>query len=192
VETTRAERRRRTEERILAAARTLFAEHGFQRTTIRAVAAAADVDPALVMHYFGTKQVLFSQAVRGVDDPAGGGEPAEVVDRLLQSLGVKLGGLPPATLVMLRSMLTHPDAATAVRDALGRQIDQIAAASPGTDAALRSALATTMMLGICIGHQLLDLPPLAEASFDDIARLLRPSLLALMEQPPEPKLQAKP
>jgi AcrR family transcriptional regulator len=162
----------------------LFAKRGFERTTIRDVATAAGVDPALVMHYFGSKQDLFSRAVHVPGDPSGDGEPGEIVDRLLQSLGVKWGGLPPASLAMLRSMLTHPEAATAVRDALGRQIDQIAAASPGEDAALRSALAATMMLGIAIGHQLLDLPPLADASFDEIVRLLRPCLLALMEQPP--------
>jgi AcrR family transcriptional regulator len=49
-------------ERILAAARQIFAELGYDRTTIRAVAAAAGVDVGLVMHYFGSKGLLFAQA----------------------------------------------------------------------------------------------------------------------------------
>jgi AcrR family transcriptional regulator len=50
---TRAERRRQTEDRILVAARDLFVRLGYERTTIRAIAAAAEVDPSLVMQYFG-------------------------------------------------------------------------------------------------------------------------------------------
>ena len=52
-----------TRERIADAARVLFAEQGFDRTSVRAVAAKAGVDPALVHHYFGTKQRLFLEAV---------------------------------------------------------------------------------------------------------------------------------
>ncbi|WP_279583306.1 helix-turn-helix domain-containing protein [Fodinicola feengrottensis] len=58
----RADRRRNTQERILAEARGLFAERGYERTTIRAVATAAQVDPALVMQYFGSKEELFGRA----------------------------------------------------------------------------------------------------------------------------------
>ena len=64
---TRAQQRRRTEERILTAARELFADRGYDRTTIRAVAAAAGVDGGLVMHYFGRKDLLFARAT---EDPS--------------------------------------------------------------------------------------------------------------------------
>src|SRR3954447_6159444 len=60
-------RRRRTEASILGAARELFAEGGFERTTIRAVAARAGVDPALVMQYYGNKEHLFGCAARWSD-----------------------------------------------------------------------------------------------------------------------------
>ncbi|MBX6769744.1 MAG: helix-turn-helix transcriptional regulator, partial [Actinomadura rubrobrunea] len=173
----RAERRRRSEQRILAAARTLFAERGFERTTIRAVAASAGVDPALVMQYFGSKQGLFERAVRASAAPdADHGPDDDVVENFLESLRVKLGGLPPVSQATLRSMLTHPDAAAAARSALTDQIDRLAAALPGDDAALRAALATALMLGVTLGHQMLDLPPLADAHPDEIARLLRPAL----------------
>ena len=53
-----------TREAILGAARRAFAEHGYQHATIRGVADLAGVDPALVHHYFGTKQELFVAAVQ--------------------------------------------------------------------------------------------------------------------------------
>ena len=60
----RDERRRRTEATILEAARELFAADGFERTTIRGVAARAGIDPALVMQHFGSKEGLFAASTR--------------------------------------------------------------------------------------------------------------------------------
>jgi AcrR family transcriptional regulator len=182
VATTRDERRRRSERRILAAARTLFAERGYERTTIRAVAAEAGVDPSLVIQHFGSKQDLFGRAVQApVAVPHAGAGPEELVEQILETLGLKLGPLPPQTLAMMRSMLTHPEAAESVRNLLTRQIDQIGQGLPADDAALRAALAMSVMLGVTIGHQLLELSPMGEASTEDIARLLRPALRALLE-----------
>ncbi|MER7790995.1 TetR family transcriptional regulator [Streptomyces sp. NPDC097640] len=198
---TRAERRRNTERRILAAARELFAERGFERTTIRAVASAAQVDPALVMQYFGSKQELFSQAVRisvaGAEDRPRTGGPEALTDSLLASLGMKIGGLPEASLAMLRSMLTHPEAAEAARATLDRQITELAAAmSAGHeadheaqdaheaheahDARLHAALAVATTVGVTIGHQLLGIEDLRRASPEEIAAALRPALQALV------------
>jgi AcrR family transcriptional regulator len=176
---TRAERRRSTEVRILAAARGLFAERGFERTTIRAVAEAAHVDPALVMQYFGSKQDLFKRALRVADADAGhGDEPLTEV--LLATLGVKIGGLPDTSLAMLRSMLTHPEAAEVARAALGSQVDGIAASIDAPDARLRAALLTSTMLGVTIAHQLLGVESLRDADRDEIADLLRPCLQSLL------------
>lgn len=180
----RADRRRATEARILDSARELFAEKGFDRTTIRAVAAAAGVDPALVMQYFGSKRELFSRAVQALPvSPA----PADadidtdaLVDQLLATLGLKLGGLPEGTLAMMRSMLTDPAAADHVRAALARQIDGVAATLPtAEDPELRAALIVTTLLGVTIGHQLLALPALHDAPPERVAALLRPAVEAL-------------
>ncbi|MFF5211881.1 TetR family transcriptional regulator [Streptosporangium sp. NPDC000396] len=177
----RAERRRRSEQRILEAARLLFAERGFDRTTIRAVAGMAGVDPALVMQYFESKQELFNQAIQASPAPEGAAEPGELVERMLETLGAKLSGLPPASLAMMRSMLTNSDATASARASLGRQIDQIGTALPGADSRLRAALVSSIMLGVTIGHQLLELDPLREASREEIDRLIRPCLLALLQ-----------
>jgi AcrR family transcriptional regulator len=183
VNLSRAERRRHSEQRILEAARALFAERGFERTTIRAVASAAGVDPALVMQHFGSKQELFDRAVRSSPVPEGDAEPEDLIERMLETLGVKLSGLPPTSLAMMRSMLTHPEAAASAQAVLGRQIDQIGAALAGDDARLRAALVTSIMIGVTIGHQLLDLEPLRDAPQEEIDRLLRPCLLALLHHP---------
>ncbi|MEO3891139.1 TetR family transcriptional regulator [Nonomuraea sp. B5E05] len=175
----RAERRRRTEGRILDAARALFAEVGYERATIRAIARSAEVDPALVMQYFGSKQELFQQSVRvaAASDTDEGAE--DVVERLLGALGVKLGEMPQGSLAMMRSMLTHPEAAASARQVLGAQIDRLAESIPGEDARLRAALITTVMVGVTVGNQLLELDELRGVPPEEIARLLRPSLRAL-------------
>jgi AcrR family transcriptional regulator len=175
----RAERRRRTEARILEAARTLFAEVGYERATIRAVARSAEVDPALVMQYFGSKQELFQQAVRVAPLPDAGLGVEEVVEYLLGTLTVKMGELPQASLAMMRSMLTHPEAGASARAALAGQIDRLADSIPGEDARLRATLMTMIMLGVTIGHQLLDLPELRDVAQEEIAGALRPALRAL-------------
>ena len=102
---------------------------------------------------------------------------------MLETLGVKLSGLPPTSLAMLRSMLTHPEAAISAQAVFGRQIDQIGSALAGDDARLRAALVTSIMIGVTIGHQLLDLEPLHDAPQEEIDRLLRPCLLALLQDP---------
>ncbi|MFJ9103366.1 TetR/AcrR family transcriptional regulator [Streptomyces sp. NPDC102405] len=182
----RADRRRATEERILDRARELFAEKGFERTTIRAVAAAASVDPALVMQYFGSKRELFSQAVQALPAPLTATGTEALVEQLLASLGLKLGGLPEGTLAMMRSMLTDQAAADQIRVALGRQIAGVGAALPADeDPELRAALVVTALLGVTVGHQLLGLSPLREAPADRIAQLLRPAVKALVGPPPQ-------
>lgn len=180
----RADRRRATEARILDGARELFAEKGFDRTTIRAVAAAASVDPALVMQYFGSKRELFTQVVQAFPEPPATTDTDALVEQLLATLGLKLGGLPEGTLAMMRSMLTDPAAADHVRAALGRQIDSVGAALPAADdPELRAALVITSLLGVTIGHQFLGLTVLRDAPADRIAALLRPAFKALAEPP---------
>ncbi|MGW4638356.1 TetR/AcrR family transcriptional regulator [Sphaerisporangium sp. NPDC004334] len=177
--TSRAERRRRSEERILAAARTVFAERGFERATIRAIASMAGVDPALVMQYFGSKQELFDQAVRIPAIPPLDGALDELVEELLARIGMKIGPIPQASLAMMRSMLTHPEAAAGVRARLDEQVEQLGRAISARDPELRAALMISTMLGVTIAHQLLDLTALREVSPARIAAIARPALMAL-------------
>lgn len=175
----RPERRRRTEQRIVACARDLFADRGFERTTIRAVARSAGVDPALVMQYFGSKQELFGAAIRASPDPVFAGEPGQLAGFLLDILRGKLNDSGQERMAMLRSMLTHPAAAEHARENLGRQSQQLAAMVPVADAQLRAALIFSLMLGIRIGRDLLKLDPLAGADDGQVLDLMRPVFEAL-------------
>ena len=181
---TRAQQRRRTEEGILAAARQIFAEFGYDRTTIRAVAKAAGVDAGLVMHYFGTKDELFSRAAELPADEFSGGAADEVAEALLTSLAKRLDGEPVASLAVLRSMLTNADAADRYRAAGEPLLTQIAAAIPAADAGLRASLLGAIVHGVIIERYLLRFGGLADAAPDDIVDLLRPCFQALATVPP--------
>jgi AcrR family transcriptional regulator len=173
---TRAQQRLRTEEKILTVAQQMFADVGYDRTTIRAVASAAGVDAGLVMHYFGSKDQLFARAAAvPVDELAGDG----VVEALLASLADRLDGEPVASLAVMRSMLTNADAAERYRAAAGPQLDRITAGIAGADAELRASLLSAIVHGVLIERYLLRLGRLADASPEQIVALLRPCFEAL-------------
>jgi AcrR family transcriptional regulator len=176
---TRAQQRRQTEESILAAARQMFAERGYDRTTIRAVAKAAGVDAGLVMHYFGTKDELFSRAAKLPADALPIGSAEQMTEALLTSLANRLDSEPVASLAVLRSMLTNTDAADRYRAAAEPQLSQITAAIPSADAELRASLLSAIVHGVIIERYLLRLGRLADASPDQIIDLLRPCFRAL-------------
>ncbi|MCI4061165.1 TetR family transcriptional regulator [Micromonospora sp. R77] len=183
---TRAQQRRRTEDRILAAARQMFAELGYDRTTIRAVARAANVDAGLVMHYFGTKDELFARAATLPADEVPGDAVDEVPEGLLTSLAKRLDSEPAASLAVLRSMLTNPDAADRYRAAAEPQLARITAGIPTADAELRASLLSAIVHGVIIERYLLRLGRLADAPPDQIIDLLRPCFQALAAAEPPP------
>jgi AcrR family transcriptional regulator len=171
--TTRVEQRRRTEERILAAARQLFGEHGYDRTTIRAIAEAAGSDPGLVMRYFGSKDKLFAQAATIPPDGPIAGSPAEIAGLLTAALSAKLAEEPAAALAAMRAMFSHPDAAVEVRAAMTGQQRQIAEQLPGEDAVLRSGVIGALTLGLVIGRHLVRLDGL-DASPEELMAVAGP------------------
>src|SRR6202034_393355 len=136
----RAEQRRRTEERILDAATQAFFAAGYDRTTIRGVASAAGVDAGLVMHYFGSKQELFRRVIDAAPVPAVSGAPGQAAEPILASLADRLANEPTASLTLLSSILTSPEAAPAASVATARYEAQIAQAIPAGDASLRAAI----------------------------------------------------
>jgi AcrR family transcriptional regulator len=182
----RAEQRRHTEDRIVAAARRLFAEHGYDRTTIRAIAAEAKTDPGLVMRYFESKEKLFAQvAVVDQHDPIGG-TPEQVAELLLASLGAKVTAEPVAALAAVRSMFTHPEAAKEVREAMLAEQRQAAETVAGEDVDLRTGLIGALTLGTVIGRYLLGLDGLRDAPPDRIIALLRQSFHSIVHGDPQP------
>lgn len=182
---TREERRRRTEGAILIAARKLFAERGFQGTTIRAVAAAAGIDPALVMQRFGSKDGLFAAAARSTVDHD------TLVDATAEQLAhaalrhMLAGYDDPerreSSVALLRSSLTHPAALNVLRDdVIGPAQASVAQTIGGNDAELRAALLNACTLGLAIARYIVQIPSLARASHADLERLMEPALQAIV------------
>jgi AcrR family transcriptional regulator len=175
-----------TREGIARAARRQFAELGYDRTTIRSVAAEAGVDAALVLHYFGSKQQLFLAAV---DLPfevselvarIQSGSRAEVGDRVAQfALGVlerDLEGRARWT-GMIRAAASDPDAADVLREVLTERIFKPLAEALGSDdAELRANLASSQMVGLVMGRYVIRIEPLASADPNTIAAAIGPTL----------------
>ncbi len=175
----RAEQRRRTEARILDAATQVFFGAGYDRATIRAVAAAAEVDAGLVMHYFGSKQELYRRVIEAAPVPEVSGTPAEAAEQILAGLASRLATPATASLALLRSMLTNPEAASAASAGIARYEAQIAQAIPASDAALRAAMISAITLGITVSRHLIKSDELSDADPGRIIELLRPCLHSL-------------
>jgi AcrR family transcriptional regulator len=182
----RAEQRRRTETRILDAAGRIFAAAGYERTTIRAVASAAGVDAGLVMHYFGSKLELFRRVLDVAPVPEVSGPPEQATEQILAALADRLANEPVASLTMLRSMLTNPEAASVASVAIARYQAEIAQAIPADDASLRAAIISAIILGVMVSRHLIKSDELASADPAEVISLLRPCMTSLAAQPPSP------
>ena len=182
----RAEQRRRTEARILDAATQVFFGAGYDRTTIRAVASAAGVDAGLVMHYFGSKQELFQRVTQASPAQPLGGTPEQVSEQILAILADSLTNEPVQSLAVLRSMLTHPEAAQVAREGAARYRAQISRSIPAADADTRAALISAIMIGVIVSRHLLTTDSLADADPQQIVGLLRPCLRSLTLADPSP------
>lgn len=180
-----------TREAILAAARTLFAEAGYERASIRAIARRAGVDPALVHHYFGTKDELLVAAIELPIDPqtvfAAAFEQREHVGEALVRSMLGLWETPDLRdrfLALLRAGLTHPGAAAVLRNLITRNAVRPVTeriALPNAD--LRAELAGTHLIGLAVGRYVLAVEPLASASAEQIAAIVGPTLQRYLTDP---------
>lgn len=172
-----------TRSEILDAARVEFAAHGYTKATIRSIATLAAVDAALVMHYFGSKELLFAASL---DLPV---SPSVMLRHIFETTEEHVGE------VLVRTMLTIWDAdggknalVAALRSATGEGpihdlvrefihstvltalIDHVAE----PDRELRAALVGAQVSGLLVGRYLLELEPLVEASVEELASRVGP------------------
>ncbi|MEZ7006643.1 TetR family transcriptional regulator [Streptomyces sp. AD55] len=173
-----------TRDRILAAAREEFSARGYERTSVRAVAKAAGVDPALVHHYFGTKEQVFAAAVEVAFAPALGA-PREIAEGPLDQTGERLTRFflgiweNPATraplLAILRSALDHETAAAVFRRLVAAQVlGRVAAHLDLPDAELRAELAAAQLVGCALLRYVIKVEPLASADLETLVARLAP------------------
>ncbi|MFJ7947291.1 TetR family transcriptional regulator [Streptomyces sp. NPDC096354] len=178
-------------ERILEAARTEFAERGYDKTSIRGIAKKAAVDAALVHHYFGTKDEVFAAAIEVSF------EPALVIPAVLaggtDGLGERLARYfigvweNPATraplLAIMRSALTHEAAAKVLHGfVLRRLLERVAEALDVPDPTFRAELAASHMIGIAMLRYVIKAEPLASADPEKIVAMVAPTLQRYLAQ----------
>jgi len=171
---------------VLAAARAAFAERGYDGTSIRSIAAAAGVDPALVHHYFGTKDALFLAAVQAPADPD------EFLPEVLAAPPDQLGAAVvrtvlrvwdgpgrPAVLALVRSAVTHEWSARLVREfVLSRIIRRVVGSleMPLEEREARGALVASQIAGLVVTRYVLRLEPLASAPAEEVVAAVAPTV----------------
>ena len=171
----------RTRAVILRAAEELFSEHGYERTTVRDIAARASIDPAMVMRYFGSKDALFARTAHfdlrlpGLASTA----PSEIGAALVRhAIGLWEGDRARSGLViLLRAAASSDEAAGKVRDVFASQVaPAVARAGGGKDARTRAGLVASQMLGLALCRYILKVPPVVEMSPDDIVKSVGPTI----------------
>lgn len=174
-----------TRGRILDSARELFARNGINNTSIRAVAAAAGVDSALVHHYFGTKEKLFAAAVHIPIDPM------DVIGPLREVPVEQLGYRLPAILLplwdseigagfiaMLRSIVAGSEVnlfRTFIQDVIGGEIGPRVDSPPGSGI-VRIQFVASQLVGVVMARYILGLEPFASLPAQQVADTVAPNL----------------
>jgi AcrR family transcriptional regulator len=181
-----------TREAILAAAGRQFAQQGYDRASLRAIAADAGVDQKLIAHFFGSKQQLFISAV-GL--PL---NPAEVLPRVLSGdralAGQRLAELLVEILEqpelhrrltgVVRAAASEPEVARMLREFLTREVFTLAAELLGReDGALRANLVGSQLAGLIMARYVLAVEPLASMPPRAVAAAIAPTLQRYLLEP---------
>jgi AcrR family transcriptional regulator len=182
-----------TKQSILEAARTVFAEKGFDQASIRAIATEAKVDPALVHHYFGTKEKLF---LAGMNAPI---DPAELVPKAMQGprdqagerlvrlmLSVWDSPAGAAAVALLRSAMSNEWTARLMREFVVTQVLRRAVAEfvmDPAEASTRAALVATQVAGLATVRYILKVEPVASAPAEQLVAAIGPSVQRYLTDP---------
>lgn len=182
-----------TRAQILAAARRMFGNSGFEGTSLRAVARAAGVDPALIHHYFAGKEDLFAACVELPVDPARvlagvqAVRPEERGQALLRAL-LRQWDSPaqPAMLALVRGAVGSQTQSTLLRHVLTCRILSRITTDLGLDpveTALRGSLVASQMVGLMVSRYVLRLEPLASAGHDELIGWFGPTVQRYLTGP---------
>ncbi|GLZ75339.1 TetR family transcriptional regulator [Actinorhabdospora filicis] len=182
-----------TRAQILDAARDAFAEVGFDRATIREIARRADVDPALVHHYFGSKDKLLLATIDAPFDPGkvlpgiiGPGLDG-VGERLVRAfVGVWDGPAGARGSVLLRSALSHPLMLRLLREFLISRILRVAVRELGVEidhAPFRGSLVASQLLGLALTRYILKVEPMVDAPPEAVVAMVGPTIQRYIEGP---------
>ncbi len=174
-----------TREAILAAAKRLFAERGFENASMRAIAAEAGVDAALITHFFGSKANLLAAAIDWPFDPdrelprilEGGRDRAGegLVALFVRTWDRERSRHPVITL--LRAATTEPTAADLLANFMRTRLFGPLLAELGSDQPdIRANLVAAQLGGLGLARYILRFEPLASAQPRDVVRWVAPSV----------------
>ncbi len=171
----------RTRAAILKAAQELFAEQGYERATVRDIAARAAIDPAMVIRYFGSKEGLFARATAfDLQLPDLTSMPAKDIGATLVGHFVDVweGALSNGSLIsLLRAAATNDDAANAIRTIFGGQVvPMLARVAPPAELPMRAGLVATQIMGLAVTRYILKVPPVVAMDRAQLVRLLGPTM----------------
>lgn len=181
------EKSERTRSAIEDAARQLFAERGYERTTIREIAALAQIDPALVIRYFGSKDELFSLVAEpDLQLPnLSAIAPSRIGEALVRHfLDMWEGGsgMP----ILLRSAASNASAAQSLERIFARQVFPVIASVGEPSTALqRAGLVASQLLGLALTRYILKLPPVVALDRDTIVREIGGTIQRYIGQSPK-------
>jgi AcrR family transcriptional regulator len=182
-----------TREAILAAAREAFADRGFDGSSIRSIASAAAVDPALVHHYFGSKDQLFLDAMQAPFDPAavltsvlasGADGVGERLVRTMLSVWDSAAGGAAAAIV--RSAVSNEMFARMMREFVIHRILRKMARDLNLDpaeGALRTGLVATQIAGLIMVRYILRIEPIASLPAEAVVALIGPTVQRYLTGP---------
>jgi AcrR family transcriptional regulator len=172
-----------TREKILAVARRRFASRGYDATSLRGIATDAKVDPALLIHYFGTKEGLFTAATglpTGLSEVLAG-QQGQTLRDFSESLArsylrfVDSDQSRNAILALVRSAVSNENAAAMLREFLAAELLPVIASRTGNEnAPLRASLVAAQLMGVAMLRHVVRLDPVARATPDEIAALVAP------------------
>ena len=176
-----------TRDALIEVARRRFADAGYAGTSVRSIATEAGVDPALVLHFFGSKAGLFREVLGWPFDPARAAERLVGADGEHGRLGERLARLfletwddpttAKALLAVLRGALTHEDSAQLLREFLAQQLfSQLAGLHEELPDMLRIQLAAAHLVGIAVLRYGLELEPIASAAIGQLVEAVAPAL----------------
>lgn len=168
---------------IITAARKIFSEKGFDKATIRGIAREAGVDPALVHHYFDTKEGIFVAALRLPVDPSKviplvlEGPREEVGERLVRFI-LTMTADPEARepiMAVLRSAMTNERVVAMIREFLTMAVLNRVAEGVGVPP-IRMEVAFSQMFGVILMRYVLRLEPLASVEVEELVEILAPTI----------------
>ncbi|MCT7658708.1 TetR/AcrR family transcriptional regulator [Mycobacterium deserti] len=175
-------------EAVLAAAKVRFATEGYEKTTLRAIARDAHVDPSMVLYLFGSKADLFRESLRVILDPqalasaiqGSPGDDPDIGTRMVRTY-MRIWESPesgPTMVAMLQSATSNSDAHEAFRGFMQNYV--LTAVSGvlggGEQARLRALLAASQLVGIAVLRYVMKISPLATLSGDELVRVVAPTV----------------